>query len=286
MLHSLVFPVLLVCVAVIDGPVVETRQGKLRGRLETVSGQSVQVYSGIPYAEPPLHHLRFRRPLPVKSWLGTYDATQKKFSCPQQLYPLLFDIETDQSEDCLYLNVWTSSTRQPKPVIVWIYGGFAFGSSYQSWYNGSLLSTMYDVVVVTFNYRLGIFGFLDAGASDAPGNVGLRDQRLALQWVRENIHAFGGHPTRVTIFGESAGSYSVHAHIISPLSRGLFHRPIMMSGTYDSIGLLDTVFESAVRGSEVAARLNCTGPFLDLTSHSDIVLECLPASRRIHYLML
>ncbi|KAM7291766.1 acetylcholinesterase-like [Ixodes scapularis] len=259
-----------------DVPVVEMKQGKLRGRLETVSGKSVQVYSGIPYAEPPLHHLRFRRPVPGKSWLGTYDATRKKFSCPQQLYPLLFDIETDQSEDCLYLNVWTPSTRQPKPVVVWIYaGGFAFGSSYQNWYNGSLLATMYDVVVVTFNYRLGIFGFLDAGVLGAPGNVGLWDQRLALQWVRENIHTFGGNPTRVTIFGESGGAYSVHAHIISLLSRGLFHRAFMMSGTYDSIALLDTAFESAVRGSEVAARLNCTRPFLDLTSHPDIVLECL-----------
>ncbi|CAN8023179.1 unnamed protein product, partial [Ixodes persulcatus] len=238
---------------------------------------TVQVYFGIPYAKPPIDHLRFRRPLPSKPWSGTYDATQKKFSCPQQFYPLLFDIETDLSEDCLYLNVWTPSTVRPtRPVVVWIHGGaFAFGSSYQSWYNGSLLAVMHDLVVVTINYRLGIFGFLHAGVPDAPGNVGLLDQRLALQWVRENIHVFGGNPTSVTIFGESAGAYSVHAHIISPLSRGLFHRSYMMSGTYDSIGLLSTLHESADQGSQVSARLNCTAPFLDLTSHPDIVLGCL-----------
>ncbi|XP_040357742.1 cholinesterase-like [Ixodes scapularis] len=260
-----------------DGPVVETKLGQLKGGVQTVSGKTVQVYFGIPYAKPPIDHLRFRRPLPSKPWSGTHDATEKKFSCPQQFYPLLFDIETDLSEDCLYLNVWTPSTVRPtRPVVVWIHGGaFAFGSSYQSWYNGSLLAVMHDLVVVTINYRLGMFGFLDAGVPDAPGNVGLLDQRLALQWVRENIHAFGGNPTSVTIFGESAGAYSVHAHIISPLSRGLFHRAFKMSGTYDSIGLLSTFHGSADQGSQVAARLICTAPFLDLTSHPDIVLECL-----------
>ncbi|XP_042145645.1 cholinesterase 1 [Ixodes scapularis] len=260
-----------------DGQVVETKQGQLKGRTQTVSGKTVQVYFGIPYAEPPINHLRFRKPTPSKSWSGAYDATQKKFSCPQQLYPSLADIATDLSEDCLYLNVWTPSTVRPtRPVVVWIHGGgFAFGSSYESGFNGSLLAVMHDLVVVTMNYRLGIFGFLDAGVPDAPGNVGLLDQRLALQWVRENIHAFGGNPTRVTIFGQSAGGYSVHAHIISPLSRGLFHRAFMMSGTYDSIVLLDTLLESVDRGSQVAARLNCTAPFLDLSSHPDIVLECL-----------
>ncbi|KAG0420806.1 hypothetical protein HPB47_003294 [Ixodes persulcatus] len=247
-----------------DEPVVETKLGQLKGRVQSVSGKTVQVFWGIPYAEPPIHHLRFRRPLPAKSWSGTYDATQEKFSCPQQIYPSLADIETDLSEDCLYLNVWTPSTVRPtRPVVVWIHGG------------GFALGIMHDLVVVTINYRLGIFGFLDAGVPDAPGNVGLLDQRLSLQWVRENIQAFGGNPTRVTIFGESAGAYSVHAHIISPLSRGLFQRAFMMSGTYDSIGMIDSFRESTDRGSQVAARLNCTGPFLDLSSHPDVVLECL-----------
>ncbi|KAM7291765.1 cholinesterase 1 [Ixodes scapularis] len=258
-------------------PIVETNQGKLKGLLTSVHGKPVQVYYGIPYAEPPVHQLRFRKPVPAKPWNGTLDATRKKHSCLQQFYPEVFHIETDLSEDCLYLNVWTTSTTKPtKSVIVWIHGGgFSFGSSYQSWYNGSLLATMHDVVVVTINYRIGIFGFLNAGAPEAPGNMGLLDQNLALKWVRENIRAFGGNPSRVTIFGESAGSYSVHAHIISPLSRGLFQRAFLMSGTYHSFGLLDTVFESSVRGSKVAARLNCTGALRDLTSHPDTVLECL-----------
>ncbi|CAN8012074.1 unnamed protein product [Ixodes pacificus] len=280
MLHTLFFAVLLVCVTATDmedEPVVETKLGQLKGRVQSVFEKTVQVFWGIPYAEPPIHHLRFRRPLPAKSWSGTYDATQKKFSCPQQFYPSLAVVETDLSEDCLYLNVWTASTVRPmRPVVVWIHGGgFAYGSSYQNEFNGSLLAVMHDLVVVTINYRLGIFGFLDANVPDAPGNVGLLDQRLSLQWVRENIQAFGGNPTRVTIFGQSAGAYSVHAHIISPLSRGLFHRAFMMSGTYDSTALIDTFRESADKGSQVAARLNCTGPFLDLSSHPDIVLECL-----------
>ncbi|CAN7937551.1 unnamed protein product, partial [Ixodes hexagonus] len=280
MLRTPLFAVLLVCVTAPntdEEPIIETKQGTLKGRFEAVSGKKVQVYLGIPYAEPPLHDLRFRRPVPETPWNGTYDATQKKSSCPQHFYPAIFDIQTDLSEDCLYLNVWTPDTATPtKPVIVWIHGGaFAFGSSYQSWYNGSLLTAMHDVVVVTINYRLGIFGFLAAGVADAPGNVGLLDQNLALKWVQDNIHAFGGNSSRVTIFGESAGAYSVHAHIISPLSRGLFQRAFMMSGTYDSNGLLDSVFASAVQGSQVAAKLNCTGPFRDLTSHPEMVLECL-----------
>ncbi|CAN8026580.1 unnamed protein product [Ixodes persulcatus] len=280
MLCAQLFAVLLFCVSannIGEEKIVKIKQGKLKGRLETVSGKSIQAYFGIPFAEPPVHHLRFRAPVPAKPWTGTYDATEKKYSCPQQ--PSFFEIATSLSEDCLYLNVWTPSTTRPnKTVIVWIHGGgFAFGSSYQSWYNGSLLAAMHDVVVVTTNYRLGLFGFLDAGIPDAPGNVGLLDQSLALRWVRENIDAFGGNPTRVTIFGESAGAYSVHAHIISPLSRGLFHRAFLMSGTYDSPGLLDTVIESAVRGSEVAARLNCTGLCRDLTSHQDLFLNCLRA---------
>ncbi|CAN7987028.1 unnamed protein product [Ixodes hexagonus] len=279
MLRAEIFVVLLACVTALEiqAFIIGIKQGQLKGLQETVSGQSVQVYLGIPYAEPPLHHLRFRRPVPAKPWSGVYDATQKKTSCPQQFYPALFEIETALSEDCLFLNVWTPDTATPtKPVLVWIHGGgFALGSSYQSWYNGTVLATMHDFVVVTINYRLGIFGFLDAGVPDAPGNVGLLDQNLALRWVQENIHGFGGNPSRVTIFGESAGAYSVHAHIISPLSRGLFQRAFLMSSTYDSNGLLDTVFESAVQGSQAAAKLNCTGPFRDLTSHPDMVLECL-----------
>ncbi|KAG0438484.1 hypothetical protein HPB47_016995 [Ixodes persulcatus] len=224
-----------------DGQVVETKQGQLKGRTQTVSGKTVQVYLGIPYAEPPINHLRFRKPTPSKSWSGTYDATQKKLSCPQEFYPSLADIGTDLSEDCLYLNVWTPSTVRPtRPVVVWIHGGaFAFGSSYENSFNGSLLAVMHDLVVVTINYRLGILGFLGAGVPDAPGNVGLLDQRLALQWVRENVHVFGGNPTRVTISAKT---------------------PCLKVQTEEARWPRDSI-----------ARHRS----LHLSSHPDIVLECL-----------
>ncbi|XP_077524716.1 cholinesterase-like [Amblyomma americanum] len=251
-----------------------TSQGPLSGNIVNFNGKSVEEYLGIPYAQPPVGNLRFRKPVPLQSWNGTYDATKAKHSCHQNLYPVIFIIPTDLSEDCLYLNVWTPRKDGAlKPVVVWIHGGaFKFGSSHERWYNGVALAALNDVVVVTLNYRLGIFGFLNAGNDEAPGNMGLWDQNAALKWIQRNIKAFGGDPRLVTLFGESAGSMSVHAHMLSPHSKGLFRRGFMMSGTLALNFPVESPSVNAERGKKVAQMLGCAaGPQDDLST----VLQCL-----------
>lgn len=261
----------------VDDPNVDTMQGAVRGRREIVYDKPVEVYLGIPYARPPVGVLRFDKPVPMDPWEELLNATSMKASCIQTLYPGKFEILTQTSEDCLYLNVWTPSRETPlKTVLVWIHGGaYSFGSSYQAWYNGSVLSSFSDVVVVTMNYRVGMFGFFDAGVPGAPGNVGHHDQLLALKWVQKNIEKFGGNPNKVTIFGESSGAYSVHLHMISPLSKGLFHRVFFMSGTYLTNTFHDTREESVHLGNKVAEALSCSEPAKNLTTHPDEVLQCL-----------
>ncbi|CAG2115823.1 unnamed protein product, partial [Medioppia subpectinata] len=183
-----------------------------------------------------------------------------------------------KSEDCLVLNVWTPTVRTDyplkaplKPVMFWIYGGgLIVGSAFQQQYNASLLATN-DVVVVSVNYRLGPFGFLYGDREDAPGNVGFYDQLLALKWVRENIHLFGGDRDQITIFGESAGSKSVSAHIISPLSKGLFKRAIMQSGAlfYNKHRYPMVKSEALLVSKQLAKNMNCS------EEEEDNWLECL-----------
>ncbi|CAG2112535.1 unnamed protein product, partial [Medioppia subpectinata] len=159
-------------------------------------------------------------------------------SCLQPYVPPFFQFMKNQSEDCLVLNIWTpnagnnnTNKSQLKPIMFWLHGGgLSMGSIYEfPNYNGTALAT-HDVMVVTVNYRLGPFGFLYAGDETAPGNAGLYDQLLALKWVRENAEQFGGDRDRITIFGESAGSQSVSALVLSPLAKGLFRRAIHESG--------------------------------------------------------
>ncbi|KZC04932.1 Acetylcholinesterase [Dufourea novaeangliae] len=188
---------------------------------------------GIPYAKPPLGHLRFKPPVPVGSWRRTLAAVKEGDACPQID---LFTNEYIGNEDCLYLNVFTPQTKfRPrstlKPVMTWIYGGsFMLGYSNMSLYGPDFFIEE-DVVLVSFNYRIGALGFLSLNHSDALGNGGLKDQNLALRWVRNNIAAFGGDPNQVTIFGQSAGAASVGLHVLSEKSRGLFKQSILMSGS-------------------------------------------------------
>ncbi|KAK8776331.1 hypothetical protein V5799_030326 [Amblyomma americanum] len=260
-----------------ESPVVSIKNGDVQGRAVEVLGKTVEVYMGIPFARPPVGNLRFKDPVPADPWSGVYNATSPKTACIQKIFSTDFAPYVDQSEDCLYINVWTPASSRPlKAVLVWIHGGgFTFGSAYQHWYDGSALSADYDVVVVTFNYRLNIFGFLNAAVPEAHGNMGLMDQNLALRWVHDNIRSFGGNPSKVTVFGESVGSFSVSAHILSPLSRGLFQRGILMSGVYDTDGLVDSTFESLTRGNKVAELLGCASVYKDLSSYPAEVLECL-----------
>ncbi|KAH7951972.1 hypothetical protein HPB52_016049 [Rhipicephalus sanguineus] len=198
-----------------------------------VLDKEIQVFLGIPYAKSPIGNLRFTKPQAPQPWQGMYDATRAKKSCIQPPYPGIFDLPTGISEDCLYLNVWTplASTRYGFPVLVWFHGGMhRAGSAYEARYNGSALAALNDVVVVSCNFRLSALGFLDLNHTLTPGNLALWDQRAALQWVQRNIEEFGGDPDRVTAFGESSGAMQLHGHILSPHSRGLFHRVFLMSG--------------------------------------------------------
>ncbi|KFB48522.1 AGAP005834-PA-like protein [Anopheles sinensis] len=194
-----------------------------------------EAFFGIPFARPPVGELRFANPVPNDPWTEeTYNATSEKSMCLQR-NDLLVDPTVQGSEDCLYLNVYRpkgcdNSTRK-LPVMVYIHGGGFFAGTASPWVVGpEYIMDTGRVILVTIQYRLGVLGFLSTGDAAAPGNFGLKDQTLALQWVQRNIRHFGGDPRLVTIFGQSAGAASVHMHMISPLSRGLFQRAIMMSG--------------------------------------------------------
>ncbi|XP_070551765.1 acetylcholinesterase-like [Ptychodera flava] len=223
------------CVAA-DAPVVEVTSGRVAGTTvefshpDVATQRTVNIFRGIPYAEPPLGQLRFQPPQGKTAWEGVYDATEFRPICPQPVYNLLPESEP-QSEDCLFLNVYAPQTQSGSlPVMVWIHGGgFLWGSG--SSYDSLPLSAIGNVIVVTINYRLGALGFFLTGDEHATGNYGLLDQIAALQWVQDNIAAFGGDANRVTIFGESAGSISVDFLLFSPLAEGLFERAIMQSGT-------------------------------------------------------
>jgi para-nitrobenzyl esterase len=217
-------------------PVIETTSGKLAGRVQA----DVGCFLGIPYAQPPVGERRFRPPEPPEPWPGMRDASSFGCSAPQTELgaAALPGISVGpQSEDCLYLNVWTpAADRGRRPVLVWIHGGgFTVGSGSQCSYDPIALVARGDVVVVTLNYRLGALGFLYLGARGAASlgataNVGLLDQIEALAWVRENAPAFGGDPENVTIFGESSGARSVATLLGTPAARGLFQRAIAQSG--------------------------------------------------------
>ncbi|HVS63467.1 MAG TPA: carboxylesterase family protein [Thermoanaerobaculia bacterium] len=220
-----------------DAPVAVTG-GEVAGALD--ADAEVAVYRGIPYAAPPIGELRWKPPQPVGRWDGVMTANSFGPACMQTPYPegsFYASPPVETSEDCLTLNVWTGAApNEARPVMVWIHGGaLTRGSGANAVYDGTNLAKK-GVVVVTLNYRLGPFGYLahpelsaesEHGSS---GNYGILDQIAALRWVRDNIASFGGDPDNVTIFGESAGSWSVNYLVATPLARGLFHRAIGQSG--------------------------------------------------------
>ncbi|XP_033099563.1 acetylcholinesterase-like [Anneissia japonica] len=220
---------------------------------------NLDVYRGIPFAEPPMGGLRFKRPIERKPWSPeVWNATYYRNVC-EQTNPNIVSSET--SEDCLYLNIFVPQSAMPgTAVMVWFYGGaFLFGGGSEPEYDPTPLVAVGDVIIVTVNYRLGIYGFLTTGDDEAPGNYGVLDQVLALHWIRDNIAAFNGDPNSITIFGESAGAASVHLHILSPLSRGLFQRGLMQSGSALSGWAVALDKEKAISdGRYVGRAVNCT----------------------------
>jgi para-nitrobenzyl esterase len=210
-----------------DTALVRTHAGTIRGTLS----RDHREFDGIPYAAPPVDELRWASPRPAQPWSGTRDATKPGNSCPQT-EGFLGDAASD-TEDCLYLNITTprNSGNTKLPVMFWIHGG-GFYSGSGSLYGAQHLAEQGKVIVVTLNYRLGVFGFLAHPAldGDASGDYGLEDQQAALRWVRDNAAAFGGDAGNVTLFGESAGGVSTCSHLVSPASAGLFRRAIIQSG--------------------------------------------------------
>ncbi|MEU6890341.1 carboxylesterase family protein [Streptomyces sp. NPDC046557] len=268
--------------APVAGPLVRTDHGLVRG----VSHGSYATFDGIPYAAPPTGPLRWRAPAPAAAWHGVRDATTAAPRCVQMPTPGAGALVG--SEDCLYLNVTTPTpTPTPKPagrkrpVLVWLHGGAFLGGS-GSDYSAEHLAVRGDTVVVTVNYRLGIFGYFGhPGLGSAPP-FGLADQQAALRWVRANAGRFGGDPGSVTLFGESAGALGVCAHLTSPTAVGLFQKAVLQSGSClmsfprGALGPGTPAYEPfasehdvQTAGSAAARQLGCTA------DGADEVLACL-----------
>ncbi|GFS18253.1 neuroligin-4, X-linked, partial [Elysia marginata] len=224
-----------------------TRNGPVRGIVQHVhSAGRVERFMGIPYAKPPIGNLRFEAPEPASPWRGVKDALELSPACPQPIDGVTYiqghvpDFNRT-SEDCLYLNVYAPRTsqqqrrargdnqRKRKAVLVFVHGG-SYLHGMGAMLEGSHLAAK-DIIVVTFNYRLGALGFLEADDEVFPGNYGLRDQLLALRWIQDNIAYFGGDPTRVTLDGHSAGGCTVGLLALLPAAQGLFSRVIQQSGS-------------------------------------------------------
>ena len=242
-----------------DPTLVQTSNGPVHGFVNS----GVFEFLGIPYAAPPVGSLRWMPPQPPASWTTTREATTYGNTCPQNYEFGVFAGPPSDTEDCLYLNVFTTNPGRGKaPVLVWIHGGGLFDGE-SSDYDASELAEggpAGPTVVVTINYRLGLLGYLAHPALDAEGhpfgNYGLLDQQAALRWVRDNIAAFGGDPDNVTLGGQSAGSTSTAANMISPAGKGLFHRAIWQSGPL--LNIQATALTTAeTNGTGFAAAAGC-----------------------------
>ena len=248
--------------------IVNTKNGLIKGETVQLNNKTINVFNSIRYGEAPVGSLRFKKPVPSGKWKGIQDARNESKICLQQTG---IKYGREISEDCLFLSIWSSSldTKSPKAVMLWIFGGaWIFGAGMDI--DDGLTLASLDVVVVSVNFRVGLMGLLYGGNDEAPGNAMMHDQVLAMKWVQENIHSFGGDPSRVTIFGISSGGMSVGLHVVSPLSKGLFKRAIMMSGSpynYDD-SMVDLAYELE-RAKNFSMTMNCT------VDKTDQWIECL-----------
>lgn len=245
-----------------DDVVVKTSTGLVRGKEMTFENKTIAVFRGIPYGRPPTGSLRFSRPVIVEKWRQTHDAFEFAADCFQfhpngDKYP--------QSEDCLYLNIWRPGVADKEllPVFIYIHGGGFVGGDARI--PGEIFATFSNSILVSINYRLNIFGFLNLYVKDVPGNMGLLDQQLAMAWVKMNIEAFGGDSSIITIFGESAGGASVGYHLLSPKSKNLFNRAAMHSGSPTDPWAFDSKVDATAKALQLAELTGC--------NRSDFVLD-------------
>lgn len=254
---------LLVSIRGDDRFAVNTTYGTVIGKLMiSREGREFTAFLGIPYAAPPTGQLRFMPPQQPQAWEGLRNATEEGNVCIQR--------DSKGEEDCLYLNIFKHNNKTTiSPVMVFIHGGGFYGGSSAIDTYGPEYFMDIDIVLVTIQYRLGVFGFLSTEDKVISGNMGLKDQRRALQWVQENIRAFDGDPLKVTIFGNSAGSSSVHLHMISPSSKDLFAGAISQSGT--ALSAFSRIRKGTSRNitKHLAEMLNCP------TNSSEEILQCL-----------
>ena len=255
-------------------PVIATTAGKIEGLIN----DGLYIFKGVPYAAPPVGERRWLPPEPPETWEGVRQAKKFGSIAPQNPSPLelLPSAEPEpQAEDCLYLNVWSPGLDDARrPTMVWVHGGaFVMGSGSTPLYDGASLARRGDTVIVTINYRLGPFGFLNlsevtGGRVPATGNEGLLDIMAALEWVRDNIDKFGGDPDNVTLFGESAGAMAIGALMAMAKARGLFHKAILQSGS-NTVHPYDRSVKVAERFLEV----------LDLGESEAKALRSLPVEK-------
>jgi para-nitrobenzyl esterase len=248
---------------------VSTTEGPVQG----VTRDSVTRFLGIPYAKPPVGPLRWMPPQPVAKWTATRQATRFGPTCAQITTLGPFAGPPNNNEDCLYLNVFTADTKAKRPVLVWIHGGGYYDGASND-YDAGKLVTRGKLVVVTFNYRLNLFGFMANPALDVEGhpfgNYGILDMQAVLRWVKRNAAAFGGDPNNVTVGGQSAGAGASAALVVSPGTKGLINRAIFQSGGYTPYATRATAED---RGRKFAAAAGCT------TGDVAKCLRALPAAK-------
>lgn len=271
------FSIITIWVSATDLPIVKTTNGLVQGVTKRYHGKTVVQFKKIPYATPPIGHMRFEKPVRHQNWDNVLNATEFGPSCIQNLLgndAWLLD-NTEISEDCLHLNIYVPGAidkRTPKALMVWIHGG-GFTAGQGTLFDGSYLALQGDVIVVTINYRLGLLGFLSTEDENAVGNFGIWDQKMAIEWIHYNAEHFGGDRYKTTIFGESAGGYSVGLHTIIPSNKGNFQRAILQSGAVFSPRALAS--DSKRVAEEAGKLLNCS------TSDKSVLINCLknkPAS--------
>lgn len=262
--------------------IINTQAGRIRGMTAVApTGKQVDVWNSIPFGQPPVGDLRFRHPRPMDPWDGIRDTRDMPNSCWQTMDDFfgnfagstMWNANTERNEDCLYLSV---TVPRPRPknaaVMVWIFGGgFVTGSSTLDVYDPKILVSEESIIYVTLQYRVASLGFLYFDQPGAPGNMGMLDQTMALQWIHSNIALFGGNPNNITLFGESAGAASVSMHLLSPLSRNLFSQAIMQSGSATAPWATVDREETIIRGLRLAEAVGCPHSRANLSS----ALECL-----------